>query len=201
MLLTNEVISAIEAAASDAGSMVELARQCGINNSTLGKYCRGVIREISDRRWGRLYPRIRRFMPEGPHSLAPGKAAGAYYFPEYLANAATFLGLAQQWESLEEIPDGMPPRELASRRGGLFRICDDSMAPLIRERDVIAVDWTAPVESGNIVVAKAGQRVLVRRYRRDSFAIVLDCLNPAWPEMVVQEPSWKYRVVGVLRVL
>jgi len=66
---------AIRQAASDLGCRAELARRCGIDNSTLGKYLKHRIRRISSENWEKLYPHIAKYLPRN-HKLHPPSLLG-----------------------------------------------------------------------------------------------------------------------------
>lgn len=58
------IASALGMAAERAGSNADLGRLVGIHGATIGKYRNGLIQEISDSHWDKLFPVIKQWLPD-----------------------------------------------------------------------------------------------------------------------------------------
>lgn len=83
------------------------------------------------------------------------------------------------------------------RRYAAFKVEGDSMEPRIHDGDIVLADLDLEPASGNIVVAKWDDTVMIKRYRRYGNQIVLESINPRYEPIQVR-PIWMLRVKRIM---
>jgi phage repressor protein C with HTH and peptisase S24 domain len=102
------------------------------------------------------------------------------------------------WEETAEMAVSVARSALASwarpERLRCARVVDDSMAPAIRDGDLVVLDAgrTEPLD-GQVFVVRTGERVLVKRLRRTDDRWELESDNPAYELRVVTDRD---RILG-----
>lgn len=195
MKITSEMVDAILSAAERLGGVAALGRACGINNSTIGKYCKGVIRTVTDEKWELIYPHVRDHLPRG-ESCKPRSQLLDLPMDDASEIVETILDIEDECQTLDEAAHAEP-----GEGGDLTGLCgmpDDSMSPRIQKGDIVVALRGKPIGDGDVVLAKHGGKVQIRRYRLVGSTEFLDCTNPAWRDTVAGPLEWKLRVMRVV---
>lgn len=215
MKIDRRIALALGLAAQDAGSNAALARAIGVTDSTVARWRSGIISEIAEDMWERVFPHISKYLPDDqrylPRSRLRGARSGhaadvAYNVPVYgLANAVvmepeTVYGdiAPDNVEILDRIPVADPAIIAA------FRVTGQSMEPEIRDGDIVLCERPPGPEelpNGVFVVAKADDIAVCKRWRRYGKVVILESVNPSGDniEIDASEIHWVLRVRQILR--
>ena len=89
------------------------------------------------------------------------------------------------------------PNLFTPRADYLLRVRGMSMRDAgIMDGDLLAVQSTRDAKNGQIVVARLGDEVTVKRFRRNKHLIELHAENPDYPTIIV-EPGEPFEVEGI----
>ena len=89
------------------------------------------------------------------------------------------------------------PAMFSSKPDYLLKVRGESMRDAgIMDGDLLAVQSTRDAKNGQIVVARLGDEVTVKRFRRNKHLIELHAENPDYPTIVV-EPGEPFEVEGI----
>lgn len=102
------------------------------------------------------------------------------------------LAVENHDESMSLDPEAFRPRP-----DYILRVEGDSMTGAgIRDRDLLVVHRTAEARSGQIVVARLGDEVTVKRLRRRGRGIFLEPENPSYP-VLRADPREDFAIEGI----
>lgn len=189
-----EVLAFVEAAAASGRppTRADIAQALGITRPTAQQHVVALERHGALRR-----------LP-GSRGLAPVRRAPA----AASVHPIPVIGRVAAGRPVLAVEDAS---EVVSVADGLFRTLPDVLLRVegdsmigagIFDRDLIAVELRASAESGEIVVARLGDEITVKRLRRRGPRIELIAENPAYPPVEVaagQEFGIEGVVLGVIR--
>ena len=131
-------------------------------------------------------------LPSGPMMPPPGRNQLALPLVGRVAAGTPMLAQEhiEQTYHLEASLFQRPPDYLLKVRGMSMRDAG------IMDGDLLAVQATKEAKNGQIVVARLGDEVTVKRFRRNKHLIELHAENPDYPTIVV-EPGEPFEIEGL----
>ena len=90
------------------------------------------------------------------------------------------------------------PREVGAATDYCLRVVGDSMWPHLLDGDLLGVLARTTADSGQLVIARQGDTVLLRRLREERGRWTLEAFNPMYPPLPVTPGAPDYAILGVV---
>lgn len=149
MLRDAHISKAVQRAAAHLGSNAELARSVGVDRSTIGRLVNGIVDDIADAQWERLYPHIRRWLPDGPRYLPRSLLASGPFRPDHAADPPGIAEDPAAYHPAHTVPCPPELREICEawpwidqRHRDLFATVMDSCRESVQKRKTESRDST-----------------------------------------------------------
>jgi SOS-response transcriptional repressor LexA len=193
MKFKSEILDAIRKAIDEMGSQAEFSKKTGVNHKTVWTYAANKVKNIDLENWQRLYPYIKKFLPQGFNThVAPQNTSwppAATDFPpgSELSPVApgtlkpvpvlSFAQAAGFEPALEPICDFLGnfsdiTETFVNVKPGYFALTveGNSMSPMIPPDSIVLIGGGVFPERGDIVAAKlsTGQVVIKKYFRKDN---------------------------------